>query len=91
VGGPGNSLDRNYHYQTEKDINFIVERTSNTNVGFVNLFERYDKPWMNEKVRSVNLHPDQALMVRGTSHIGVIDTTSIMREEYMTHGLHLNS
>jgi hypothetical protein len=46
---------------------------------------------MNDKVRSVNLSLDQTLMGRGTSHIGVIDTTSIMREEYMTHGLHLNS
>jgi len=26
----------------------------------------------------------------GISHIGVIGTTTIMREEYTTHGLHLN-
>jgi hypothetical protein len=38
VGGPGNKLDRNYHYSIEKDINFIAERTSSTNVGFVGLF-----------------------------------------------------
>jgi hypothetical protein len=46
VGGPGNSLDRNYNYSVQKDINFIVERTASTNVGFVNLFQRHDKPWM---------------------------------------------
>jgi hypothetical protein len=91
VGEPGNSLDRNYHYQIEKNINFIAERTSNNNVGFVNLFERHDKPWMNEKVKSANLRLDQALMGCGTSHIGVTDTTSTVREEHMTHGLHLNS
>jgi hypothetical protein len=91
VRGPGNSLDRNYHYQIEKDINFIAERTSNTNVRFVNLFERHDEPWMNGKVRSVNLCLDQALMWHGTSHIGVTDTTFIVWEEYTTHGLHLNS
>jgi hypothetical protein len=91
LGGPGNSLDRNCHYQIEKNINFIAERMSNTNVRFVNLFERHDEPWMNGKVRSVSLHLDQALMGCGTCHIGVIDTTSIVREEYTTHGLHLNS
>jgi len=26
----------------------------------------------------------------GISHIGIIDTTSIVKEEFMTHGLHLN-
>jgi hypothetical protein len=31
VGGPGNSLDRNYNYLIEKDINFIAEKTTNTN------------------------------------------------------------
>jgi hypothetical protein len=25
------------------------------------------------------------------SHIGVVDTTTIVREEYTTHGLHLSS
>jgi hypothetical protein len=32
VGGPGNSLDRNQYYSVEKDVNFIAERTTNTNV-----------------------------------------------------------
>jgi hypothetical protein len=32
VGGPGNSLERNYHYSIENDLNFIAE-------GFVSLFE----------------------------------------------------
>jgi hypothetical protein len=26
VGGPGNSLQRNYHYSIENDLNFIEER-----------------------------------------------------------------
>jgi hypothetical protein len=60
MGGPGNSLDRNFNYCIEKDINFIAERTSNTNVGFVNLFKRRDKLWMNEKVRITNLRLDRA-------------------------------
>jgi hypothetical protein len=38
MGGPGNSLGRNYHYLVEKDINFIAGKTSNTNVGFVGIF-----------------------------------------------------
>jgi hypothetical protein len=84
VGGPGKSLDRNYHYQIEKDINFIAERTSNTNVRFINRFEWHDDPWKNEMVRSLNLHLAQDLMGRGTSHTGVTDMTSIAREEYTT-------
>jgi hypothetical protein len=44
VGGPGNSLDRNHYYSVEKDVNFIAERTANTNVGLVSFFSRYDKP-----------------------------------------------
>jgi len=38
MGGPGNCLDRNYHYSTAKDINFIAEKSNNRNVGFVSLF-----------------------------------------------------
>jgi len=26
VGGPGNSLDRNYHYSVKMDISFIADR-----------------------------------------------------------------
>jgi hypothetical protein len=37
-------------------------RISNTNVGFVNLLRRYDRLWMNRRVRSVNLRLDRALM-----------------------------
>jgi hypothetical protein len=91
VGGPGNSLDRNQYYSVEKDVNFIAERTTNTNVGFVNLFSRHDKPWMNERVRRVNLLLDRALMGRDMAHISVIDTASLVRDEYTAHGLHLNS
>jgi len=38
MGEPGNSLDRNYHYSVEKDINFIAEKSNNRNVRFVSLF-----------------------------------------------------
>jgi hypothetical protein len=32
VGGPGNSLDRNYHNLIDKDLRFIAERMKNTNL-----------------------------------------------------------
>ena len=38
VGETGNSLGRYYHYSNEKDINFIAERSDNTNVKYANLF-----------------------------------------------------
>jgi hypothetical protein len=67
MGGPGNSLDNNYHYSVEEDLNFIAKRTSHTNVGLVNLFRRHNKPWMNSKVRSVNVRLDLVLL--GAWHI----------------------
>jgi hypothetical protein len=91
VGGPGNSLDRNYHYSVEDDLNFIAKRTSNTEVGFVNLFQRHDDPRMNGRVRSMNLRLDRALMRNDMSHVGLIDSSPIVREGYTRHGLHLNS
>jgi len=90
VGGSGNSLERNYHYSIEKDLSFIA-RTDHTNVIFMNLLRRHDEPWMNSKVRSVNLRLNRVLLGHGMSHLNVTDTTTIRREEYTTHGLHLNS
>jgi hypothetical protein len=60
-------------------------------VGFVNLLRRYDKPWMNGRIRSMYLQLDRALMRYDMPHINVIDTGTTVREEYTTHGLHLNS
>jgi hypothetical protein len=57
----------------------------------VNLLRRYEKPQMKWRVRRVNLQPDRALMRCDMSHINVTDTGTIVREEYTTHGLHLNS
>jgi hypothetical protein len=90
MGGPGNWPDINYSDFIEKDMNFTAERTNNTNAWFVNLFKRYDKVYMNSKVRSVNLSLDCAQMGRGMSHIDFIYITSIVREQFRTHGLHLN-
>jgi hypothetical protein len=55
VGGVGNSLDINQNCSIDEDLSFTAERTSNTNVLFVSLLRRYDKPWMNGKVRGLNL------------------------------------
>jgi hypothetical protein len=73
-----------------KISNFIAERTSNTKVELVNLLRRYNKPRMNGSARSVNMRLDRALMSHDISHINVIGTGTIVREEYTTHGLHLN-
>jgi hypothetical protein len=76
MGGPGNSLGRNYHYSIEVDVNVIAERTVNINLGFINVFKRHGKPWMNGKVRLANLRLDRSLMGCGMSHIGITDTAS---------------
>ena len=90
VGGPGNSLDRNFKYLIKKDLNIIARRTNHTNVGFVNLLRRRDRPWMNRTVKSVNIRLDRVLLGHGVSHVGVMDTTTLKRDEFTTNGLHLN-
>jgi hypothetical protein len=42
VGGPGKSLDMDYHYSTEKDVTLNTGRTTYINVGTVNVFKRHD-------------------------------------------------
>jgi hypothetical protein len=49
-------------------------------VGFVNLLRKYDKLWMNGRVRSVNLPFDRALILRDMSHINVTDIGTTVRE-----------
>jgi hypothetical protein len=60
-------------------------------VGFVSLFDRDDKPWMNGRVRSMNLWLDQDLLRRDMCHIDGTDKSSVAREDYTTHGLRINS
>jgi hypothetical protein len=75
---------------TEKNTNIIpYEFLNNTNVGFVILLKRNDKPWMNRTVRSVNLQIDRSMMRHVMSHINVTDTDTIVRETYLRHGLHI--
>jgi hypothetical protein len=75
----------------EKDLNFVAEKTNNTNVGFVSLLRRCEKPWRNGRVKSVNFQLDWAQMGHDISHINVNDTSTTVREGYTTHGLRLNS
>jgi hypothetical protein len=79
VGRPGNSLDKHYHYATEKDLNFTAERTTKTNVHFDNLLKRHDKPWRDERVRRVNLQLDRAMMWHDKTHIGITVVASFER------------
>jgi hypothetical protein len=90
VRWPGNSLDRNYHYSMNKDINFIAERTRKK-CGIYKRLQWHDMLWMNRKVRSVNLQLDRGLMGHRTSLISVTDTAPIVTEECTTNNLHLNS
>jgi hypothetical protein len=46
---------------------------------------------MNGKIRSMNLRLGRALMRCDMSDIGIIDAASIVRKDFTSHGLHLNS
>ncbi|KAJ4437507.1 hypothetical protein ANN_17652 [Periplaneta americana] len=91
VGGPGNSLDRDVSYSVERDLENISKDSSHTNVEVVELFDRYDKPWLHSRVRSMNARLGRALIRPNASHIDVIEVCSIKRDDYTSHGLHLNS
>jgi hypothetical protein len=88
VGGSGKNLERNCHNSIENDLNFTADRTSNTDVVFVNLLEGHNNPWMNGRVMIKSLQLDQAQKRHGMPHIGVNDT-SVGREDYTTHGLYV--
>jgi hypothetical protein len=70
-------LDRNLNYQFEKDIGDIAQKTSSTNVKYVDLLWRHDKPWINRWVREVNLRLERSLVEVGRTHIDVVDVSSI--------------
>ncbi|KAJ4438345.1 hypothetical protein ANN_14287 [Periplaneta americana] len=46
---------------------------------------------LDKEDHSVNLRIDLAQLERDMAHINIIDTSSIVREEYTNYGLHLNS
>jgi hypothetical protein len=46
---------------------------------------------MDGRVRRVNLRLDRTMMGRDKAHIGIIVLAPFVRDDYMTHGLHLNS
>jgi hypothetical protein len=90
VGGQGNSLDRDLNYKTENDINCIAKHSTHTNVGFVGLLERHDRPHMNKWVRSVNMRLERVLWDMHKTHIGLIDVSSLNIYDHTRHVLHLN-
>lgn len=89
VGGGGNSLDRDPSFDIEQDLRSISSSSSHTNINFVELFHRYDKPSLRDKVKAVN---DKLWNFSANNgNINVLSVNSIRREEYTRHGLHLNS
>jgi hypothetical protein len=85
-GGPGNSLDLDRNYQIGKDLSNIVNDSINTNVGFVGLLQRHDKPHMSRWVRGVNMELERALWTADKSHVSLIDVVSINRYDHTRHG-----
>jgi hypothetical protein len=55
-----------------------LQRAANTNVGFVNLLKRHDKPWMDGRVRRVNLQLHQAMMECDMADTAISDTASLV-------------
>jgi hypothetical protein len=90
VRGPGNRFDRDLNYRIEDNIDNIAKNSIYTNIGFVSLPKRHDRPHMSKWVRSVNLRHEYVLWNADRPHIGLIDVSSLNRYEHTKHGLHLN-
>jgi hypothetical protein len=91
VGGPGNSLDGDLNYKIEHDEDNIAKKSIHTSVGFVGLLEHHDWPRMSKWVRNANMILEHALWSADRLHIGLIDVSSLNRNDHTRHGLHLNS
>jgi len=70
-GRPRKQLGYKLPYSIGEDINVIAERSNNSKVRSVNLFWRHGKPWINRKVRTVNLRLDLVQLGYSKSHIQV--------------------
>jgi hypothetical protein len=90
VGGPSSNLERDLNYQIEKDLDNSAKTSRHTNVGFVGLLRRHDRPHMNRWVISVNMRLKRALWTADKSHIPLIDESSLDMYDRNRHGLHLN-
>lgn len=89
IGGGGNSIDRDPSYSIEADLDSISENSKHTNVNFVELFHRYDKPSLRSMVKAVN---DKLWNFSGKHvNFNIVSVNSLRREEFTRHGLHLNS
>jgi hypothetical protein len=91
VGGPGNSLDRDLNDKIENDMDNIAKNSTHTNVGFVGLLDCHDRPHVSKWVRSANMRLEHALWSADRSHIGLIDVSSLNKNDHTRHGLHSNS
>jgi hypothetical protein len=49
-------------------------------VGFLNLFKRHDKLWINRRIRRMNLKLDPYLLGKDMAHTGVTDTASFVKD-----------
>lgn len=90
VGGAGNSIDRDKGYSIKSDLVKIASATGRTNVEFVPVLRRYDRPQLNSSVSRVNMELDRLLLSGAGSNIGLVSVDAIDRWGFTRHGLHLN-
>lgn len=91
VQGPGNSLDRDFNYKIEKDLDSISKNIIHNNVSFGGLLKHHDTPHMSKWVRRENLRLECVLWNANRSHIGLTDISSIDRFDQTINGFYLNS
>ncbi|XP_049842200.1 uncharacterized protein LOC126292312 [Schistocerca gregaria] len=91
IGGAGNSLAKDRNYDIKSDLDKIGAATGCTNVGFVEVLQRYDQPSVNPSVWRVNRELSEQLLDGAKTHIYTVPVGSIGRWGYTRHALHLNS
>lgn len=90
VGGAGNSLAKDRNYDIRGDLDAIGVATAHTSVGFVEVLQRHDRPWVNTAVSRVNTELSRQLLTEPKAHISAVPVAAIGRWGYTRHGLHLN-
>jgi hypothetical protein len=85
--GPENILDRDPNYKVENDTH-IAKNNIHTNISFVGLLERHDRPHMSKCLRSANMRLERTLRNADSSHIRLIYVSSLARYDHTRRGLH---
>lgn len=87
IGGTNDINDTN-EFDIRHYVNRIAHKTKHTNVILCTIPLRYDKPYLNKKIRKINI--DLVIESLKYEHIKILSLSNIPINNYTTRGIHLN-